>query len=216
MLTGNFPRTFKVAHVTPILKKPKLDCEDLKNFRPISNLKFLSKLTERVAASQLNHYIQHNNLHSEFQSAYRKHHSIETALLRVHNDLAIAIDAHYDAVLILLDLSAAFDTLDHSILLNRLCQRYGFTGDAFSWLKSYLQQRSQVVTIGTAKSQDCELEWSVPQGSVLGPILFTLYTGPLGDIVKAHGLKHMVYADDTQIYLLLKPGDHEFQLPRVE
>ena len=106
------------------------------------------------------------------------------------------------AVLVLLDLSAAFDTVSHAILLNRLETRFGITGPALTWLKSYLQS----VLIGDKTSSEQSLDSGVPQGSVLGPILFTAYTTPLGDVIRQHNLQYHLYADDTQLYITFSPG----------
>ena len=101
----------------------------------------------------------------------------------------------------MLDLSAAFDTIDHHLLLHRLEHRYGIAGTALKWIRSYLEDRMQSVHIPSSTSQSCELRWGVPQGSVLGPILFSLYMGPLGDLIADHGIAYMCYADDTQLYI---------------
>ena len=117
-----------------------------------------------------------NGLVEEFQSAYRSLHSTETALLRVQNDLLQAIDESGAAILVMLDLSAAFDTIDHSVLLDALEHQFGLAGRVLRWFASYLRGRMQAVKIGEAVSQFIELLFGVPQGSVLGPVLFTLYT----------------------------------------
>ena len=127
LLSGIFPARYKVARVTPLIKKPGLDAENLSNYHPISNLNFISKVIERAGAAQIQDYLSSNGLYGKVQSAYRKNHSTETALLRVHNDILRAIDSHKDVVLVLLDLSAAFDTVNHDILLHRLhdwCQTF--------------------------------------------------------------------------------------------
>ena len=121
-------------------------------FRKITDLFFIchiSKLIEKVALTQINSYLCQNNLFPKCQSAYRKGHSTETALLQVQNDVLLSLDMQNDVILVLLDLSAAFDTIDHNILLHRLCCRFQITGIVFEWIKSYLQRRTQQVRIGS-------------------------------------------------------------------
>ena len=125
---GHVPQCMKVARVCPIIKKANADPEVLSNYRPISNLSFVSKLIERAVSDQLQPYLIANNLYAPRQSSYRPNHSTETALLRVQNDLLRALDDGAEAALVLLDLSAAFDTIDHNLLLQRLASRYGITG----------------------------------------------------------------------------------------
>lgn len=208
-VSSHFPSTLKKALVTPLIKKPSLDADVYANYRPVSNLSFLSKLLERVAVHQLQEYLSQNNLLPVTQSAYRKHHSTETALLRVQNDILRAVDKHQEVFLVLLDLSAAFDTLDHEILLNRLEKRFGIKENALAWFSSYLEDRFQSVTIGGITSKESKLTWGVPQGSVMGPVLFSTYTAPLEEIITAHGVSCMIYADDTQLYLTMKPHDRQ-------
>ena len=198
------PDCFKEAVVSPLLKKPSLDQELLSNYRPISNLSFISKCCEKVVASQLNAYLSENNLTETFQSAYKERHGTESALLRVQNDCLRAIDDNKCVVLLLLDLSSAFDTVVHEILLSRLSERFGISGKALLWFRSYLSKRKQVVCVENQRSNSFDLQCGVPQGSVLGPILFTLYTSPLGDIMRHHGVSFHLYADDTQIYYTFK------------
>ena len=161
--------------MSPLIKKLTLDSEILKNYRPVSNLSFISKLIERIAAVQLIDHLKTNNLYEKYQSAYRALHSTETALLRVQNDLLQAVDNHGGAIHVLLDLSAAFDTIDHKKLLNILDTSFGIRGDALKWFESYLSDRQQTVQIGNEFSKSNTLNYGVPQGSVLGPILFTIY-----------------------------------------
>ena len=106
----------------------------------------------------------------------------------------------------LLDLSAAFDTVDHHILITRLKHRFGITGKALGWIQPYLSGRTQFVKIGTERSSNRNLLCGVPQGSVLGPILYSMYTSPLTDIMSKHNMNHHFYADDNQIYLSFKTG----------
>ena len=204
--TSTMPSELKEAHICPIIKKAILDCEILKNFRPVSNLAYLSKLIERVVAVRYTNHLQTNKLYDDMQSAYRKYHSTETALLRVQNDILQSLDSHGAAILVLLDLSAAFDTIDHKILLSTLENEIGITGSALAWFKSYLTDRYQSVTINGVTSDKHKLEYGVPQGSVLGPLLFISYTKPLGDIIREKGLQFHLYADDTQLYLAFEPS----------
>ena len=207
LLTGEFPLIFKTAIVKPLLKKTSLDSEDLKNYRPISNLSFISKVLEKVVLSQILQHINSNKLLSDFQSAYRPHHSTETALLKVTNDLLSAMDDGKISVLVLLDLSAAFDTIDHEILLHRLHNVFGFGNTVLSWFQSYLENRTQTVVVHGKHSTPASLHYGVPQGSVLGPILFILYTQPLSNVIQHYPVFHQMYADDTQIYKSCRPSE---------
>ena len=202
--SSTVPDAFKQAVVRPVLKKVTLDEDALCSYRLISNLPFLSKLVEKVIARQLNIHLDMNTLRDPFQSAYRHGHSTETALLRVKNDIAATLDEKGKVVLVMLDLSSAFDTINHDILMNRLQHSVGITDAALSWLHSYITERYQRVAVDSATSADCVMKCGVPQGSVLGPILYCIYKRPIGDIVARHGLKYHCYADDTQIYMAVK------------
>ena len=204
---GYVDDSMKTAHVRPLLKKSGLDANILKNYRPVSNLPFVSKLLERVVAGRLSKHMDTHALHEPFQSAYKPHHSVESALVRVHSDILQAMDRQRVVVLVLLDLSAAFDTIDHRVLLHRLSRDLGVAGTALRWFQSYLEDRTQSVSIQNACSAPRDLCFGVPQGSVLGPQLFSVYSAPLGKIIKAHGLEYHFYADDTQLYFSFNPSD---------
>ena len=190
----------KLALLRSQLKKAGLDNEDKKNYRPISNLTFLSKIVERIIFDQLYTFMEEAGILTKYQSAYREFHSTETALCKIHNDLVVASCSGRTSLLVLLDLSAAFDTIDHDLLLGDL-HSFGIRGDAYLLLQSYLTGRFQRVVIGQSLSQPKPLQFGVPQGSILGPLLFILYTSGLADLLDAHGVWYHFYADDTQIYI---------------
>ena len=199
--SGILPDSEKSAAVTPILKKPSLDPDSASSYRPVSNLTYVSKLIERLACSQLTAYLLNHHLLPAEQSAYRQHYSTETATLKIASDIFDAADAEKVTVLALLDLSAAFDTVDHSILLQRLNYTYGVTGTALQWIKSFLTGRSFAVNFQGQQSTRSTLSCSVPQGSVTGPLLFNLYTADVIRIAQSFGVTVHCYADDLQLYV---------------
>ena len=192
--SGSFPDVLKVSHITPLLKKPSLSKDDMKNYRPVSNLKFISKIIEKIISNRIRSHLDKNNLSNPNQSAYKHLHSTETALLKIHNDICMNMDTGKTTALVLLDLSAAFDTLDHSSIIELLSVWYGISGTAVNWVRSYLSNRVQRVKL-------LDKHYGVPQGSVLGPLLFTLYTTPLSSVISRQDICHHLYADDTQIYV---------------
>ena len=201
LMSGIFPSDFKCAILVPLLKKYNLDPMIFNNLRPISNLAFMSKLIESAVCNQYKAHLKRQGLAELYQSAYKENHSVETALICVQNDIVCALDDKKSVLLVLLDLSAAFDTVDHNALMNVLEKRVGVTGLALEWFTSYLSNRSQCVAINGVYSQEANLKCGVPQGSVLGPVLFTTYMLPLGDILRHLHVKFHCYADDQQIYI---------------
>ncbi|KAK3511469.1 hypothetical protein QTP70_008968 [Hemibagrus guttatus] len=206
LTSGHVPTVFKKARVIPILKKPALDPSDISNYRPVSFLSFLSKILERVVCNQLSDYLMQNNLHDPNQSGFKSAHSTETALLAVTEKLHAARSAKLSSVLILLDLSAAFDTVNHKTLLSTL-RSLGICGIAWEWFASYLDGRSYQVTWKGLTPAPRRLSTGVPQGSVLGPLLFSLYTHSLGKVISSHGFSYHCYADDTQLIFSFPPSD---------
>ena len=202
---GTVPDLFEVAYVRPLLKKANLNLDDMKNHRPISNLSFISKLTEKVVFARLHEHIALNGLAEKMQCTYRQHHNIKTALTCVSNDILLPLDQGKAVVMVLLDLSTAFDTVDHATILSRLEHAFSIKGNALQWFRSYLNNIMQYTIISDASSPGIKLTCGVPQGSVLGPQLFSLYTVPLAAIAQKHGLKCHFYADDTQLYITLEP-----------
>ena len=201
---GKFPDRYKHALITPLLKKDGLDADLFNNYRPISNLHTISKVMERVFMSRLVSHVKHSPNYNRLQSAYRRGHSTETALLRMMHDVYCAADNGYRTVLLQLDLSAAFDTIDISTLLRRLRHSFGISGPALNWIASYLVCREQSVRVGQQQSSSTDCEHGVPQGSVLGPLLFTLYISPVARVISSFGVDQAQYADDTQLYVALK------------
>ena len=207
--TSIMPDALKEALINPLIKKALLNSEIFKNYRPVSNLTYISKLIERVVAIRVKSHLKVNGLYEIMQSAYMEYHSTETALVKVQNDLLQAVDKDGAAILVLLDLSSAFDTIDHAILITTLRDRFGITGTALKWFESYLSGRFQTVIINGSCSKRMPLQFGVPQGSGLGPLLFILYAQPIADIIRAHGLLFHIYADDTQIYISFNPKSRE-------
>ena len=213
---GVVPSIFKAAIVRPILKKPGSDPELLSNYRPISLLPFLSKVLEKVVAKQLTAHLESHNLLASFQSGFRRRHSTETALVMITKDILSSNDSGKVTALVLLDLSAAFDTIDHEILLSRLENDMGITGTALSWFRSYLTGRSQVVSCSGHTSSSRPVTCGVPQGSVLGPILCCIYTQPLEQIIRRHNLSFHFYADETQLYLSFDPSEADAAVAKLK
>lgn len=198
--TGCLPESQKKAIVTPALKKWDADPDELRNYRPISNLTFLSKVIERLVVEQMTHHLNDRNLMPKLQSAYRRHHSTETALVKVLSDILDAADSRQVTLLGLLDMSAAFDTVDHDILLQRLEISFGFSNLALEWIRSFVTGRQQTVTFRGVLSAYLPVLYGVPQGSVLGPLLFVLYAADVTTIANMHNVRVHAYADDTQLY----------------
>lgn len=216
LASGTVPNTMKQAVITPLLKKASLDPGNLNHFRPVSHLSFISKLTERVVASRLEDHMRRENLYEPLQSAYRRCHSTETALIKITDDLLRAMDKKECILLALLDLSAAFDTVSHDVLLDRLRTHLGVSDVALDWFRSYLEGRTQSVHISGASSPPHDLHFGVPQGSVLGPVLFSIYLAPLANIMRRHGIMFHLYADDSQLYLSFSPPSSAAALARME
>ena len=185
------------------------------NYRPISNLTYISKLVERMVNQQVVDYLDENKLLPKLQSGFRARYSTETALLKVLSDILLSADQQQITLLVLLDMSAAFDTVDHAILLQRLESSFGVSGGVLSWLSSFLDGRTQRVHLLDSTSSVESVRSGVPQGSILGPLLFLLYTADIPLIASDFGLNVHCYADDGQLYISSKAGAAESSIELV-
>ena len=177
----------------------------MNNYRPVSNLCFIAEILEKLVLLQVSSYLNSHNLYNTCQSAYRPGHSTETALLKVVNDLFFSHNKGNTSVLTLLDFSSAFDTIDHPILVHRLHTDLGFTDTVLQWFSSYLNDRTNYVSLSNHCSAFTHVHSGVPQGSVLGPMLFIMYVKPLSAIIDSHSTIHHSFADDLQLQMSAPP-----------
>lgn len=192
-----FPNSWKIVKIIPIRKKPHNS--DLSNLRPISILSALSKVFEKLLKQQILYFIQNNGLLSDLQSGFRSGHNTTTAFLKIHDDIHKEIDKKGIALLLLIDFSKAFDRVSHNKLLRKLSNNFSFSRSAINLIQSYLTNRTQCVSIDGILSQSINIVSGVPQGSVLGPLLFSLYINDLPSVIQ-HCQIHM-FADDVQLYI---------------
>ncbi len=193
LCTSVFPSDWKQAKVTPVFKEG--DKSDVSNYRPISVLSIVSKILERAVHNQLYTYLTNCNILNQYQSGFRSNHSTATTLLDVSDYILNNMNDGKVTAAVFLDLKKAFDTVNHEILLSKLYS-YGVRGNTLSWFRSYLDKRSQVVNINSTLS-DCKgINVGIPQGSILGPLLFIIYVNSLPNSVTS---KVVMYADDTTL-----------------
>ena len=202
---GVFASGWKTSIIRPLLKKPNLDLI-LSSYRPVSNLPFLSKLLEKCAMDRINEHCRLHRLVPEYPSAYRSGYSCETAIVKLMDDILWAMENQSITAIMALDLSAAFDTVDHGILSSVLKYNFGLRGTVLNWFNSYLENRSCKVSIGEEYSSMRELPFSVPQGSCAGAQLFNLYCSTVQEIVNPPLTLHG-FADDHAVGNRFKPGE---------
>ena len=191
---GHLPREWKSAHVTPVYKGG--DGQLVGNYRPVSVLPVVVKVFEKIVYRQLYNYLQENNVLSPLQFGFRPGHTTQDVVVSMVDEWRKALDEDKLVGSIMLDLSKAFDSVDHGIVLRKL-DRYGVRGDELMWFRGYLDGRRQRVCVGEAKSNWCDVLKGVPQGSILGPLLFILYANDLPQAVQQCRVKQ--YADDTTL-----------------
>ena len=192
---GHYPKRLKIARITPIFKAG--DKDNINNYRPISNLETLNTIFEKLLSKRLNDFLNFNNVLNECQFGFRKGRSTGDAVSKLLHEAYLAINSYKYCGVISLDLSKAFDTVDHRILLAKL-YNYGLRGKVFDLMTSYLEDRSQFVSVNGISSTMKPITSGVPQGSVLGPLLFLLYVNDMpGTLVKS---SMIMYADDTTIF----------------
>ena len=193
--SGIFPDELKVAKVVPIYKKD--NPQEFGNYRPVSVLPCISKILERIVYNRSYEFLSKNHLLYKKQYGFRTDHSTYMAVIDFINAVTKAIDQNMNTVGIFMDLSKAFDTIDHDILLSKL-YHYGFRGISQEWFSSYLSNRKQFVSYNTGMSQCVNIRCGVPQGSILGPLLFILYMNDICHTSKL--LNTILFADDTTCF----------------
>lgn len=192
IMSSSFPLSWKHAKIIPISKSNG-------EYRPIAILSFLSKIFEKLLFTQINKYLVDKNLLTAKQSGFRSKHSCVTALIDVSENIRCELDNNYVNLLVLLDHSKAFDTVNHLLLCKKLKHLFNFSSTAIQMIASYLMGRTQSVYVNNKTSSPLPLTRGVPQGSILGPLLFSIYANDLPDQL-SHCKLHM-YADDVQLYL---------------
>ena len=215
LFTGTVPNKLRESVITPIYKRKQLPNDELSSYRPVAQMPIIAKLMETHVSRHLRGLLEDNGMNDPFQSAYRPHHSTETATVKIFSDICLSLSRSRDVVLCLLDLRSAFDTLQLDILIQRLAD-IGVRDKALEWFRSYLVDRTTSVKVNNSRSCCSLIKCGVPQGSVLGPTLFNVYCRPLGRIIRKHDISYHMYADDSQLYVYFSPCDEETALANLQ
>uniref|UniRef100_A0A4W3IN63 Reverse transcriptase domain-containing protein n=1 Tax=Callorhinchus milii TaxID=7868 RepID=A0A4W3IN63_CALMI len=209
--SGSVPAHLKTAVIILLLKNPYLDPSNPSHYHLISNLPFLAKVLECIVVNQLYTHLFSHSLFETLQSGIRPAHSTETALVKVANNILSICDRGSLCLLVLLDLSSGFDTVDHAILLHHFSSVIHLSGTELAWFESYLTNRQQYICTNGFSSCSHQVTCKIPQGSILGPLLFLIYMLPLGDVIICrHGVHFHMYADDTQLYFFTSLCDPQY------
>ena len=200
--TGSIPQEWKEGKVTPIFKEGS--CHETNNYRPITVLSIVSKILERAVHDQLYQHLHTHNLLNKWQSGFRPHYSTTSALTYVNEEILKHIDNGKLIGIVFLDLKKAFDTVDHELLIQKL-PHYGITNNTLLWINNYLNNRTQITKINDINSDSMPIKCGVPQGSILGPLLFTIFINDLPDTIKHCNVT--LYADDTALIVAGKTSD---------
>ena len=205
---------WKTAIIKPLLKNVGLD-PVMKNYRPVSNLPFMSNLVEKCMLAQFNKHCEENDLIPDYQSPYRSNYSCETSLVKLVNDILWDFENQNAVALVALDLIAAFYTVDHDVLLDALPTRFSILGSAYNWFSSYFRPRTCLVEIENSRSCKKSLDFSVLQGSCVGSVLYSVHASSLQTEIP-DSVRLNAFANDHSLNYAFKAYDREQEVEGYE